>query len=690
MSSAIRRRPRLSSPARRAAGTATGGEEANCATGCGLRDSWRAAFVCGLLVLAVWLVFGQTRHFDFVNFDDALYVYENPVVTSGLGVEGVWRAFTHFDGEEWWPLTAVSHMLDWELYGAKAGGHHLTNVMLHALTAVLLFLVLREMTGALGPSAFVAAVFAVHPLRVESVAWVTERKDVLSGVFFMLTLWAYVRYVQESRDRRARSKIAYGLSLLFFTLGLLAKSMVVTLPFVLLLLDYWPLRRMTWSGDHAPTGVRTAGRLVAEKIPFLLLAAASSVVTVLAIQDVGAGAALGWPWRVGNALVAYVVYLRQMFVPVGLAALYPHPLDKLPVWEIGVAAGVLLAVTGLALAGWRQRPYLAVGWLWYAGMLGPVIGMLQVGSQAHADRYTYLPQIGLYLMVAWGAMDLSRRWRQGRILWLALAGAALVLLMITAHAQTRHWRDSVSLWTHTLACTSGNFSAHYNLGMELAAQNRRHEAIEQFERALQLRPDSAKAHNNLGIALAGDGNLDEAIAHWRAALRHDPNNAEVNNNLANALAAQRKWDEAIEQYRTAIRGNPADAKFHYNLGVALAAQQRWDEAIAEYRRALGLRPDLAEVHNNLGIALAAQGAMPEAIQYYKRALQLKPDFAGAHNNLGVALAAQGDRRDALSHFQEALRLATAQGNRPLAEAIRARMDAGESAAPSSGREGPRR
>ena len=656
----------------------------------GSHDRWLSFAICLLLALAVWIAFGQTRHFQFVNYDDAAYVYENPAITGGLSLHGIVRAFTHNDGAgEWLPLTAISRMLDWQLYGANAGGHHLTNVLLHAATAILLFLVLRNMTGALWRSAFVAAVFAIHPLRVESVAWVTERKDVLSGLFFMLTLLCYAKAVAGdplsqrfnaagkgpvARTEAAHSPVVprvtghesrfYWLALLCFTFGLLSKSTLVTLPFVLLLLDYWPLQRMT---PASGLDVRRIGHLALEKIPFLLLSAAACVATVLSqkdaiksVQDVDS------PSRISNALVAYTDYLGQMLYPVGLAVLYPHPGNHLSVWHVGLAVLVLLSISAGVLAGCRKHPYLLVGWLWYLGMLVPVIGFVQVGEQARADRYTYLPQIGLYILVAWGVAELcgALRWRRAVLGSSALA--TLAGLLAVAYVQTGYWKDSIALWTHTLACTSGNAFAHYHLGSALADQAKPAEAIQQYEQALQLKPDYPEALNNFGIALARQGKLAEAIQHYERVLQLRPGSAGTLNNLGAALAGQGKWAEAIQRFQQALQLNPDDAEVHNNLGKALAAQGKWAEATQHYERALQVKPDDVDAHYNLGRALAAQGKLAEAMQHYERALQLKPDYPEALNTLGIALARQGELAEAVQHFQRALQLkpdyADAQNN----------------------------
>ncbi len=695
-------------------------------------DRW-PTFAVGLaLALAVWAVFGQTLRYDFVNYDDNVYVYANPMITQGINLPGVAWIFTHVDGPgEWLPLTAISRMLDWQLYGSHPGGHHLTNVLLHAATAILLFLLLRNLTGRFWAAAFVAAVFAIHPLRVESVAWVTERKDVLSGLFFMLTLLCYTKAVTgrrwlvtgtqpEAAAALVRSRY-YWLAVVFFALGLMSKPMLVTLPFVLLLLDYWPLGRVAGGTCEVRSGNRPAakppapGFLILEKIPFLLLSAAAGVVTVLAQRNAIASVqAIDLSSRIGNALVSYVVYVWQMIYPVGLAVFYPYPQNHLSLGEVGLSLLVLCLITAGVVVGRRRHPCLLVGWLWYLGMLVPVIGLLQAGDQARADRYTYLPQIGLYVLATWGAMELCGAWRHGRAVMGAAAAVVLGMLLARARDQTRYWKDSEILWTHALACTSENYLARNNLGLALASEGKPAEAIDQYRRALQIMPDYAKAHNNLGVALAGESRWGEAIEHYERALQLEPDYAEVHNNLGIALAGEGRWTEAIEHYERALQLEPDYAGAHINLGVSLAGQGRLAEAIEQYERALQLTPDDAEACYNLGNALAGAGRQAEAVQQYERALQLRPDHAGAHNNLGMALANEGrlaeaieeyerviqlkpdaaepyynlgnalDRQgksaEAVPYFEQALTRATAQGNTALAEAIRLQLKSYQPAA----------
>ena len=652
-----------------------------------LNDRWLSLAVCLALSLAVWVVFGRTLHYGFVNYDDDLYVYKNPIVTGGLNPHEIVWVSTHDNGlGEWFPLTDISHMLDWQFYGLNAGGHHLTNVLLHTATAMLLFLVLRKLTGAFWRAAFVAAVFAVHPLRVESVAWVVERKDVLSGLFFMLTLWAWARYAQKrSRDMNLkpdtesasrainprRWTLDYFLALIFFALGLLSKAMLVTLPFILLLLDYWPLNRLSFSAPGARRRrFQVWAGLILEKVPFLLLSAAACVATILtqkhtflAIQGITLS------WRAENALLAYTDYLKHMIYPVGLALIYPNPGTNLPLGNVGLSALILFGVSIGVIVGQRKHPYLLVGWLWYLGMLVPVIDIMQAGDQARADRYTYLPQIGLYVLITWGVVELCNSWRYRRIVMGFAAAVILAGLLVGAYVQTGYWKDSVSLWKHTLACTPDCFLARNNLGLALADQGKLDEAIQQYDQALQLNPTSAYAHNNKGNVLLKHGKLPEAIQQFEWALQLNPNYPEPCYNMGIALADEGKLDEAIRYYEKALQIKPDYADAHHNLGVILADQGKLEEAIQQYEQVLQISPDDAEAHYNLGGVMVKQGKLKEAIQYYEQSLQLNPDYAEAHLNLGMALVSQGNVNEALQHIQQALNLATKQGNTALANFI---------------------
>jgi tetratricopeptide (TPR) repeat protein len=559
-------------------------------------------------------------------WDDPEYVLDNVHVAQGLTWQGARWALTSTDAANWHPVTWLSHLLDVQLYGMNAGPQHVTNLLLHIFNTLLLFGLLYRMTEALGRSTFVAGLFAVHPLHVESVAWISERKDVLSTLFWLLTMWAYVAYVRRPGRRR------YLLMLLLFALGLMAKPMLVTLPFVLLLLDFWPLQR----GLELP-------RLVKEKLPLFALAAVSSVVTFL-VQRQG-GAVKGFErvplsLRLTHAPVAYLAYIGKMLWPVRLAALYPIG-TATPIWLGSLGALLLIGVTIFAIRAGRRHGYFPVGWLWYVGTLIPVIGLVQVGDQSLADRYTYVPLIGLFLIVAWGAPELVARWRYGKSALPFVAACVLLACAALARVQVRYWSDSTALWQHAIEVTEGNYTAHNNLGAVLVKQGRADEAIPHFAEALRIRPNFAPAQNNMGMALMWQGKLDEAARYFGEALRNQPDYVDAQNNLGMALTWQGKLDEAVRHFDEALRLNPDFAEAHDKLGNALAGQGRVDEAIAEYTEALRLKPGLAEAHNDLGVALGRQGKLDEATRHFVEALRIRPDYVDASNNLKLALASQG-------------------------------------------------
>jgi tetratricopeptide (TPR) repeat protein len=608
---------------------------------------WRLAAVCLVLAAITFAVFGQTAGFEFINYDDSQYVYQNPMVAKGWTLKGIARVFTHVDCKFYHPLTMLSLMGDYQLHGLHAGGYHLTNVLLHTASVILLFLVLRQMTGALWRSAFVAAVFAIHPLRVESVAWVAERKDVLSTFFFMLTLGAYARYV-----RNPKSPARYLMVAFVFVLALLSKPTVVTLPFVLLLLDYWPLHRF-----EQP---RKLSGLILEKIPLLALAAGACAMTVLVVGKVLDSDRFPFLERLGNAVLSYGVYLRQMVFPTGLAIPYLYPPNGLPFWKVALAFVLLAAISISVLACRKRRPYLLVGWLWYLGMLVPEIGIVQISYHAHADRFTYLPGIGLVLAVTWAVGDWSEGWKHRRVVLGGLTAAVIGALMVCAWKQTTYWKNSETLWTHTLDCTTGNYVAHNNLGYALGQKEEVDEAITQFQQALQLNPAYAEAHNNLGKALGHKGRVDEAITQYQQTLQVNPAFAEAHNKLGNALLQKGRLDEAISHLQKALEINPDDAEACNNLGMALGQKGRVDEAIAHYQKALEIRPDYVEACNNLGVALGRKARVDEAIACYQKALELNPGYWLAHNNLGSAFLQKGNVGQAIAHFQQSLEIKPAQ------------------------------
>jgi tetratricopeptide (TPR) repeat protein len=648
--------------------------------------------VCGFLLLAVALVFAQTVRFDFVNFDDDQYVYENPQVQSGLTTEAVTWALTHSHASNWHPLTWFSHMLDCQLYGLHPWGHHLTNVLLQAAAAVLLFMVLRALTGRLWPSALAAALFAIHPLRAESVAWVTERKDVLSGMLFFLAIAAYASYV-----RRPGSIGRYALVLLALALGLMAKPMLVTLPLVLLLLDYWPLRR--WAAEPAafqpgsgngaampksePTtaaGWRRAAWLVVEKTPLFVLSAACCVVTVLAQgQSIGRLEVLPLPWRLANAVTTYVAYLGQFFYPAGLLPIYRHPLQTIPIAEV-VGASLLLAIlTAGAVLARRKFPYLIVGWFWYLGMLVPVIGLVQVGKQAMADRYTYLPQVGIALIIAWAMADLWTRWRGGRATCAVAASLALALSMGLAWRQTSYWRDSTTLWSYTLAHGPSGAVAYNNFGNTLCLAGKIAEAGPYYQKALEVDPAYVQAYNNLGNVQYHAGDVDQAIRLYRKALEIDPHYVQSHNNLSMLLYQKGDLEEAAAHCRTTLQLNPRSPDALAILGEVADRKGDVKAAIALWRRRLQLQPNHVETLGRLAWALATHpdasirnGA--EAVELAGRGVRLSgAQDSAALDALAAAYAEAGRFPEARAALGKALELATQRQDRALADVLRSRL-----------------
>jgi len=602
---------------------------------------WKVVGICVVLAALVWAVFGQTLHHEFVNYDDSLYVYENPAVTRGLTPGGVAQAFTSRELGLWNPLVTVSHMLDCQLFGLNAGGHHFSNVLLHLASVVLLFLILRKMTGALWRSAFVAAAFAIHPLHVESVAWISERKDMLSGLFFMLTLGAYLRYVE-----RPGSLSRYLAVILLFALGLMCKPMLVTLPFVLLLLDYWPLNRLF---QPPPTpGISAGGlfvnpRAVVEKIPLLALSFALCVATMLAPKETGYSVIehIAFGVRMGEIPVSVATYLGQMVRPSGLAVIYPHSEQTFAWWPPALALCGLLSVSIFLLR--KNYPFLWMGWLWDLGMLVPVSGIVQISRHARADHYNYLPQIGLYVGVTWAVAEWSKEWRYRRWVLGALSGGVILALLVCARIQTACWRNSESLWTHALACTKRNPVAHNNLGTSFLKKGKIEEAIVQFCEALRINPAYLEAHSNLGVALLHKGQAEEAIAHFREALRIDPADPEAHINLGAAFLQKGQAEEAIAHIRESLRANPAYSGAHINLGLALIQKGKVEEAIAHFRESLRIDPADPEARINLGLALIQRGKVEEAIAEFREVLRGNPANPEA-NNLAYILATAGDGR----------------------------------------------
>jgi protein O-mannosyl-transferase len=590
---------------------------------------WLSVGICLSLVVLVWLVFGQTLWHDFINYDDPRYVYENTTITSGLSISGIAWAFTHIHSMNWHPLTTISHMLDCQLYGLKAGWHHFTNVFLHTIAVILLFIALQQMTGAFWRSGFVAALFAIHPLRVESVAWIAERKDVLSGFFFMLTLLAYVYYVRLPQIRR------YLIVVFVFACGLMSKPMLVTLPFVLLLLDSWPLERIkghVWNR-------------VLEKVPLIALSAVSSIATFLAQKG-----AVGWTEelpileRINNAVVSYVLYIWQMLWPVNLAVFYPHPENRLRLWEVIASFLLLICVTAIAITLRKRRPYLITGWLWYLGMLVPVIGLVQVGWQGRADRYTYLPQIGLYMAVTWAVADLTALWRHQRTILSAAALLTILVLSWRAWAQTWYWRDSETLFKHALAVTTNNDVAENNLGIVFLRQGKLDEAISLLQAAVDLRPDNSPAHENLAKALLQKGKVADALIHYQKLLELQPDNIEVHNIVGTVLTQQGRVAEGVEEWEKVLAIQPDNGNAMSNLAWVFATSS--DQSLRDGPKAVRLAEQALRLSGGripilfrtLAAAYAESGEFSKAIQ----TAQLGIELANSQGNPGLATELEGN------------------------------------------------
>jgi Flp pilus assembly protein TadD len=645
-----------------------------------------------LVVLGTIALYWPATGCDFTNCDDPEYVTANSQVQSGLNGDTVIWAFCNPVVGNWHPLTVLSHMLACQLFGLNPWGHHLLNVLLHALNAALVFVLLRQLSGAVWRSLLVAALFAVHPLHVESVAWIAERKDVLSGFFGLLSLIFYARYAQKRSSTEGRRSSAgdqilafdprrwtldYHLALFCLTLGLMSKPMLVTWPFVMLLLDYWPLCRIQLHPEsvrgstlnctlNAPARdlsefgaqLSTIWQLVREKIPFFVVAAAASYVTFVVQQQGGAvmpmeNLPLGA--RFGNVLVSYCRYLGKLFWPVDLAVFYPYP-GHWPLATVLLAGLLLVVFSLLVIVKRRQYPFLLVGWLWFIGMLVPVIGLVQVGIQAMADRYAYLPSLGLLILAIWGAYELTLRSRY-HVIVLSLAGlAAIALCLGLTRQQLGYWHDSETLLRHALAVTENNSLVHNTLGNAFLDKNRIDDAISEYQEAVRLSPGYAEAHLHLGIALAKKGQLDEAINQFQEVVLLEPNDVDAHYDLATALYNKGRMDEAIRQYQEVIRLRPDDVEAQHQLDKALNQKGQADEAIGQLEEAIRLKPDSVEPYDNLGDAFAARGRFEEAIEYYRQAIQINSNRPETFVHLGVAFSQLGRTREAIAQYQEALKL----------------------------------
>ena len=652
-----------------------------CAANGAQFGSWVKLLPALLLFAVVVGTFLPSLRNEFIEYDDSVYVYNNEHVKPGLSWDGIVWSFSDVSTGNWHPLTWFTHMLDAQLYGGAAWGHHLTSVLLHAINTTLLFVVLRRITGAVWASVAAAVLFGLHPMRVESVTWICERKDVLSGFFWIVSLWAYGRFVEEASKPTTKAKRFYLVSILLFFCGLMSKPVMVTFPCVLLLLDFWPLER--WK-------TMRFGKLIVEKLPFFLLTALVCSLTYVAQKHTGMMnplADLNLSERLQNTPVAYIRYLAKAFWPIDLCALYPHPGQ----WPIVLVLGSLVlvaAITVFVFLQRKQRPYLLTGWLWFLGTLVPMIGIVQVGAQSMADRYSYIPIIGICIALGMSVANLAKN--SGLTpAWLCIGGVALVCAMLTRQ-QISYWHDNASVWRRAIAVTDRNFEAHYRLARALAIQGDLDAAIVEFNTVVELRPGFAEAHYSLGKALALKGQLDQALARFQRAVEIDPSNVVALNNVGNILLQRGRFNEAMGNFRRVLEIQADNGPAHSNLGYALVQLGQVDEAIAHLQKAvefqprnssahnnlgsvylrrrdftgavtefqivLQLEPDSVEACNNLGSSYLALGKLEEAIQTFRAAIALQPGSAELRRNLGFALSQQGRLDEAIREFEEAVRL----------------------------------
>jgi len=606
-----------------------------------------AKIVLLILIALVLILYWPAQNFEFVSYDDNIYVTNNSHVQGGLTVEGLIWAFTNMGAGFWHPLTWLSLMLDFELYGLNGGGYHGTNILFHLLNSLLLFLILLRMTDKLWQSGFVAALFAVHPLHVESVAWVAERKDVLSTFFWMLTMGAYVHYLARP------SLFRYLGMVVFFILGLMAKPMLVTLPFVLLLLDYWPLNRlkeMDWS---------VIKRLIAEKTPLFLLAFIFSVLTFYAEGHLGAlPSQVDFPivTRISNAIVVFFAYLGKMFQPVELSFYYPHP-GMRPVWQIVLSFMTLTGISVFVMAQARRYPYLPVGWFFYLGTLVPVIGIVQVGGHGMADRYTYIPLIGVFIMIAWGIPEwLGLLFRKTRMILAICAVTVLSILSVLCFSQVKVWQDSVTLFSHAVRVNSNDGKLQQLLGYALMEKGRWEEGIVHFHTAARIDKDDSSSHYNLGAALSRGGKDQEAAQSFLKALQLKPGYGEAYQGLGQAYERLGRFDDARACYEQALMHSKNRFAIYNSLALLLSRMGKYDESEKVYKKAIALWPDHAGLRNNYAMLLKLQGRTEESMSQFRAALRLRDDYANAHYELAIMLSKYGRREEARDHFRRAARI----------------------------------
>ena len=631
--------------------------------------------ICLFVVVAIFLVYYQIIHYDFINYDDELYVTENIDVRIGLTTEGIIWAFTTDHAANWHPLTWLSHMLDSELYGLNPMGHHWTNLQIHIANSILLFLFFNWATGALWRSGLVAFLFAVHPLHVESVAWVAERKDILCAFFWIISMWVYTGYVQH------QNKKCYIVLIILFALGLMVKPMIVTLPFALLLLDLWPFSRFQSNADtNQIPDKQTFLRMVLEKIPLFILSAISSLITFTVQQHGGTVAsikAIPLKARVANAFVSYLSYIGKMIWPLNLAIFYPQ--REWPIGKVLISGFFLVGLSALVVRTWRKYPYLFVGWFWFLGTLVPVIGLVQVGSQAMADRYTYIPLIGLFIIVAWGMWDISAKFPGRKNVVAVFWSVMLIFFMICAWFQVGYWKNGITIFTHALKVTHNNSVAHCELGHVLDRHGKHDEAGIHYLKALQINPNYAEAHNNLGYNLANQGKFKDAVYHYNEALRLDPKYAKALNNLGTVLARQGNFEEAVYHFNQALQADPNYARAYYNLGKIYSNQCKIKEAIGFYRKALSFAPNMTQALYNLSWTFAS--CENEKLRNGKEAVRLAEKLCKITKNneplaldaLAAAYAETGNFDSAISVAGNALKIALQQGPEELALGLKERF-----------------
>jgi Tfp pilus assembly protein PilF len=590
--------------------------------------------ICLFLIASILIVYIQVKNFEFIHYDDDVYITDNYQVQSGLNSKSIRWAFSSIHGSNWHPLTWISHMTDIEIFGMNAGGHHLSNLFFHIINTILLFYILFRMTKASWCSAIVAGLFALHPLHVESVAWISERKDVLSTMFWLLTMWAYIRYIEKPQPGR------YILILLSFILGLMSKPMLVTLPFVLLIIDFWPLKRLQTGQKFSTSGLNTgdiksvenriykkqkklqkskndqkdlfkknirASHLIIEKIPLFVLTIVSSIITFIAQRRGGAVISLekySFSLRTANALVAYVKYIIKMIWPSNLAVLYPYK-TEIPLFQIIGAVFILIILSFIFIRTTRKYGFFIVGWLWYLGTLVPVIGLVQVGAQSMADRYTYIPLIGIFILITWGINELVKKWHIQKLIIIILTGIVMISSMIYTRRQARYWLNSIVLFDHTLGVTENNYLMYYNLGLFLSHMGKIEEAIRHYKSALAIKPDYSEALNNLGVTCGKKGDFESAVQHLKEAIRIQPDYEKAHHNLGIVLGHQKKIDEAIIHFNRAIEIDQNYIDAYKNLGFALMIKGKNREAVKIFKKALQIRPNLTEVRKNLNKALEA-------------------------------------------------------------------------------------